>query len=444
MLTYIERCDYMFSFKEYINNAISDLKFKKLTEVQEEVISNFSKNNNLLAKSKTGSGKTHAFLLPIFQSLNEKNKTVQAVIVSPTKELALQTYKFAQQIASFSKDEIDIRVYTGGTDRKKEIERLQSSQPQIVIGTPGRIKDLAIDENVLKIYTSGIYVVDEIDMTFDNGFQEDLDAISSVLIDAKMMFFSATMAENVLPFIKKYLKNPVYIDIKNTDVSKTKHYWIPLKHRDRYDSLKQLMNSMRPYLAIIFANTKEVVIDLAKKLKADGYNVGEIHGGLSARERKRLLQDANDLKFEYIVASDLAARGIDIDGASHIINYELPTDFEFYVHRSGRTGRMNYEGLVYSFYETIDNEYLDSLSKKGITPEYREIKNGELVEYRGRNIREERVKPKTEYQIKASKFVPLPKKVTPGYRKKRQAQIDAIAKKLKEKDYHNKWKKKVI
>ena len=420
-----------YELKDYIVKAIQDIGFKEFTPIQKNVLDSLKNNKNILAKSKTGSGKTHAFLIPIFQELNEDKYEAFATIISPTKELAMQTYKMAQQIASFCGKRIDIKLYCGGTDRLKEIEKLKNSTPQIIIGTPGKIKDLAVDENVLKIYTSKYLIVDEMDMTLDGGYEEDLDVISQILKDSKMMFFSATMEERILHFAKKYLSNPEIIDIKNTNDTKIQHIWIPLKHRDRFTCLLDLLGTMQPYLAIIFANKKETVIELGQKLSNEGYFVGVMHGDLTPRERKRVINDCRNLKYQFLVATDLAARGIDIEGVSHIINYELPYDYEFYLHRSGRTGRMHADGIVYSFYEAVDDEYLNELGKKKISPVYFEIKNKELIPYKGRATREQRIRPKTDYQKQAAKFVPMPKKVKPGYKKKRQAQINEIAAKLK-------------
>lgn len=427
-----------FELKDYVARALQDLKFTSFTDVQKAVYNKLSSNKNILAKSKTGSGKTHAFLVPIFQDLDEQNYSVQAVIVAPTKELALQIYKVTQHIASFCKDRIDVKLYSGGTDRNKEIEKLKSSCPQIVIGTPGKIKDLAIDENVLKIYTAKYFIVDEVDMTFESGFSDDLDIITAVCDKARLMFFSATLAESILPYLKKYMTNVEFLEINNNTDNQIEHVWIPLKHRDRYECLIDLLGCIQPYLCIIFANKKETVVELSGKLANAGYFVGVMHGDLTPRERKRVLNDCNKLKYQFLVATDLAARGIDIDGVSHIINYELPYDFEFYLHRSGRTGRMYKDGIVYSFYEDIDDAYLDNLAKKKVKPTYYEIKNKELIEYKGRNTRENRIKPKTDYQKQAAKFVPKATKVSPGYKKKRQAKIDEIAKKLKKNDMKKK------
>ena len=430
-----------YEFKKYIKRAIEDLGFKEFTDVQKSVFENLKTNKNILAKSRTGSGKTHAFLLPIFEDLDEDKKEVQATIVAPTKELAMQIYKVAQHIASFSDKSISVKLFSGGTDRLKEIEKLKNSTPQIVIGTPGKIKDLAIDENVLKIYTSKYFVVDEVDMTIESGFADDLDIVCATAKDSKMMFFSATVSEAVLPFIKKYMTNVEFIEIKNNTEAKIEHIWIPLKHRERLECLGELLQNIQPYLCIIFVNKKENVAPVSSYLNSKGYFVGVMHGDLTPRERKRVLQDCNKLKYQYLVATDLAARGIDIEGVTHIINYELPYDYEFYLHRSGRTGRMHKDGIVYSFYESVDDQYLDNLNKKKIIPNYFELKNGELIEYKGRNTRQNRIKPQTDYHKEAAKLVPKSSKVKPGYKKKRQAQIDEIAKKLKKKDQKRRYYK---
>lgn len=427
-----------YEFKNYIVQALEDLKFQSLTPVQKEVLNAIHMNKNILAKSKTGSGKTHSFLLPIFEELDEENHSVFATIVSPTKELAIQTYKMAQHIASFSGKQIDIKLFSGGTDRLKEIEKLKSTMPQIVIGTPGKIKDLAITVNVLKIYTSKYFILDEMDMALDGGYEEELDEISKILVNSKMMFFSATMEDKVLHFAKKYLSNPHMIEINENNDSQIEHIWIPLKHKNRMEMLLNLLNCIQPYFAIIFANTKEKVMEIGKELSSRGYFVGLMHGDLTPRERKRVLNDCKALKYQYLVATDLAARGLDIEGVTHIINYELPYNYEFYLHRSGRTGRMHREGIVYSFYEEIDDAYLDNLNKKKISFKYYEFKDGELIPYKGRGTRAARVRPKTDYQREAAKFVPKPKKVSPGYKKKMQAKIDDIASRLKKNDQKKK------
>ena len=430
-----------YEIKDYIAKAITELHFKHFSDVQKEVFNNLVSKRNLLVKSKTGSGKTHAFLIPIFNNLDEKLNQVQAVILSPTTELAMQTYKVAQQIASFSSETISIKLYCGGTDREKEIQALSNKQPQIVIATPGKLKDLAIESNALKIFTSNYYIIDEVDMTLASGFEAEVDAITDLVKESRMMFFSATMNESILQFIKKYMPNNKFIEVKNFDELKIDHIWIPLKHKTRDERLLELVKMINPYLCIIFCNKKENVTKVSSFLKQNKIPCTEIHGDLQKRNRKQVLNEINSLKYQYVVASDLASRGIDIDGVSHIINYEVPKDFEFYLHRSGRTGRMNYSGIVYSFYDELDNQYLDDLAKKGVEPIYKDIKNQELVDFKGRESRANRKRPLNDKIREAIKYVPKSDKVKPGYKKKRKEEIKKITKKLYAEEYRKRYYK---
>lgn len=429
-----------YELKKYIVEAIKDLNFKEFSEVQKQVFNKLSNEKDIVAKSKTGSGKTHAFLIPIFNSLDENNTQTQAVIISPTNELANQIYKFCLHMASFSPQQINVKLYVGGTDRNKEVEKLNSNNPQIVIGTPGKIYDLAIKENVLKIFQANFCVIDEVDMTLDSGFKEQLEEVLYPLKDSRMMFFSATMQQNLKEFLAKFLVSPNFIDIEDTSTLNINHIWIPIKHKNRDEVLFSLLDTINPYIAIIFCNKKETVKELAKKLVERNYKVGVIHGDLSPRERKRTMKEVQNLKYQYLVCSDLAARGIDISGVSQVINYEIPKDYEFYLHRSGRTGRMNNSGECYSLYSSLDDVYLDYLNKKGIVPKYMEIKNNELVDYKGRNSRVNREKTVNKYEVMAAKAIKKPKKVKPGYKKKLKSQRDALKKKLKKNDPENKRK----
>lgn len=427
-----ERVDIMkfdeLSLKEYINKAINDLKFKELSKIQEEIIPLALKGNSLIGQSRTGSGKTHAFLIPLFQNIDEDKKFVQAVITAPTRELALQIFNVATHIASFCDKKIDIRIYTGGTDREKEIERLKSSQPQIVIGTPGKVNDLVIKENVLKIYTAKMLVIDEADMSFEIGFLDDLDKIASVLTDPQILVFSATINESILPFIRKYIESDKHIKIKESSNANIRHILIPIKSEGKYLALRNLLKTFNPYLCLIFANTKKRAIEVSDFLKQEGYKVCLIHGDVQVRERKRLMREIQELRYQYIVASDIASRGIDIEGVSHVVNFELPSDYEFYIHRSGRTGRMNMDGVCMSLYDFDNKGYLNSLEAKGIKFERMQIKNNELVPYKDNN-RKARVRPVSEEEKKIKRILAKPKKVTPGYKKKRQEKINKILKK---------------
>jgi ATP-dependent RNA helicase CshB len=407
--------------KEYIKKAIEKLEFKSFTEIQQKVIPVAKKGSDIIGCSQTGSGKTHAFLIPIFEQLNLESSTLDVVITSPTRELADQIYRFAKQIADESPTFIDIRKYTGGTNRQKELERLEKSQPKIAIGTPGKLKDLAIKENKLALYQAKTFVIDEADMALEAGFLEDIDLIAKTMQEGlQMMVFSATIPEILKPFLRKYMNQPfeVYIKPKELSSLNIEHIFIPIKSKDRDTVLNQLLDVINPYVAIIFCNTKESVEELGSRLYNKGLNLVKLHGGITPRERKRIMKQIQNGDIQYIVASDIASRGIDIDGVSHVINYELPKDMEFYVHRTGRTGRANYEGLAISLYNTNDDAYIDFLENKGITISYKEVKNNELVERRERKERSKRERVTAGFDKHSVNIKKNDKKVKPGYKKK--------------------------
>ncbi len=418
--------------RDFVKQAVTKLGFKAFTEVQEKVIPVARKGQDVIGCSQTGSGKTHAFLIPIFENLDLTTDSVDVVITSPTRELANQIYRFARQIADQSSEHIDIRRYVGGSNRAKELERLDKSQPKIVIGTPGKLKDLAIKENKLALYQAKTLVIDEADMALDSGFLEDIDQIAgSMSDDLQMMVFSATIPESLRPFLRKYMNQPFEVFIKPKELSSLNidHVFLPIKSKDRTSVLLQLLDVLNPYVALIFCNTKETADEIGTLLYNKGVNVATLHGGVAPRERKRIMAQANNADFQYIVASDIASRGIDIDGVSHVINYDLPKDMEFYVHRTGRTGRASYEGLAISLYDPADDAYIDFLERKGISITYKEIKNGELVERRERKERSKRERVTAGFDKNQLNVKRNNKKVKPGYKKKYHKKLQEAKKK---------------
>ncbi|MTL67905.1 DEAD/DEAH box helicase [Turicibacter sanguinis] len=416
------------NIKPYLKAAIEDLHFEELTQIQEQVIPLALEGKDIIGQSQTGSGKTHAFLIPIFESLKEDVQQVQAVITTPTRELAEQIYIVASRLASFSETPIKIGRYVGGTDKKQTIERL-GVQPQIVIGTPGRIKDLAINERALLVHTAKMFVVDEADMTLETGFLTDIDQIAGTMgKDLQMMVFSATIPQALKPFLKKYMTVPTHIHIqpRQQTAVKINHILYPTKHRSRVNIVANLLKTINPYLAIIFVNTKQHATEVSNALTSQGLQVGQIHGDLTPRQRRQMMQRIRNLDFQYIVATDIAARGIDIEGVSHVINYELPQDLEFYIHRVGRTARGNYDGVAITLYDSAEEELLQELEERGIKFNYKELKNGELVTVNARNSRQKREKKENEIDKIAKAKVRKPKKVTPGYKKKMKFEMDKV------------------
>lgn len=410
-----------FNFKEYIYQALDEINFKEPTEVQARLIPTILKGKSVVGQSQTGSGKTHTFLLPIFQNLNAQKDEVQAVITTPSRELAYQIYEAAKQLAKFSPENIWIQNYVGGTDKQRQIEKLKSHQPQLVIGAPGRILDL-VRENALDIHNAHYLVVDEADMTLDLGFLKETDAIASTLPkDLQMLVFSATIPEKLRPFLRKYMYNPVIEVVANKHViSPTIDNWlISTKGRDRNKLIYDLLTMGEPYLALVFANTKERADELTNYLRSQGLKVAKVHGGIQPRQRKRIMREIQNLDYQFVVATDLAARGIDIEGVSHVINDDIPEDLEFFVHRVGRTGRNGMKGTAITLYEPSEEKLIDELESMGVHFVPKAVKNGEIVDSYDRNRREKRQTRKESMDPKLRGFVKKEKKKRkPGYKKK--------------------------
>lgn len=410
-----------FNFKEYIYQALDEINFKEPTEVQARLIPTILKGKSVVGQSQTGSGKTHTFLLPIFQNLNAQKDEVQAVITTPSRELAYQIYEAAKQLAKFSPENVWIQNYVGGTDKQRQIEKLKSHQPQLVIGTPGRILDL-VRENALDIHNAHYLVVDEADMTLDLGFLKETDAIASTLPkDLQMLVFSATIPEKLRPFLRKYMYNPVIEVVANKHViSPTIDNWlVSTKGRDRNKLIYDLLTMGEPYLALVFANTKERADELTNYLRSQGLKVAKVHGGIQPRQRKRIMCEIQNLDYQFVVATDLAARGIDIEGVSHVINDDIPEDLEFFVHRVGRTGRNGMKGTAITLYEPSEEKLIDELESMGVHFVPKAVKNGEIVDSYDRNRREKRQTRKESMDPKLRGFVKKEKKKRkPGYKKK--------------------------
>lgn len=423
-----------FKFKDYIQEALRDLNFLEATPVQEKLIPVVLSGRDLVGESKTGSGKTHTFLLPIFQMMDEEADSVQAVITAPSRELAAQIYQAARQLASFSEKEIRVANYVGGTDKARQIGKLESSQPHIVIGTPGRIYDL-VESGDLAIHKAKTFVVDEADMTLDMGFLATVDKIAGRLPkDLQFLVFSATIPQKLQPFLKKYLSNPVIEQIKTkTVIADTIENWLlSTKGRDKNAQIYQISQLLQPYLAMIFVNTKTRADELHSYLTAQGLKVAKIHGDIAPRERKRIMNQVKNLDFEYIVATDLAARGIDIEGVSHVINDAIPQDLSFFVHRVGRTGRNGLHGTAITLYQPSDDSDIRELEKMGIKFTPKMIKDDEFQDTYDRDRRANREKSREKLDTEMLGLVKKKKKkIKPGYKKKIQWAVNEKRRKTK-------------
>lgn len=415
-----------FEFKPFIKNALEDLRFQQPTEVQERLIPLIQKGKSVVGQSQTGTGKTHTFLLPLMDRIDPKKDEVQVVVTAPSRELATQIYQAARQIAGFSDPEIRVTNFVGGTDKQRQLSRLKNQQPHLVIGTPGRILDM-INEQALDVHTAQAFVVDEADMTLDMGFLTEVDQIAGRLPERlQILVFSATIPEKLRPFLRKYLQNPIIEEIKpKAVISETIENWlISTKGRKPEQQIYKLLTIGHPYLVIVFANTKQRVDEITDYLKNQGLKVAKIHGDISPRERKRVMRQVQNMDYQYVVATDLAARGIDIEGVSHVINAELPEDLEFFIHRVGRTGRNGLPGTAITLYDPSDEQAIISLEKIGVAFEPKEIKDGEIVDSYDRNRRKKREKSRDELDPTLIGLVKKKKKkIKPGYKKKIQRAV---------------------
>lgn len=418
-----------YQFKPFLQDAIGELGFVEPTPIQKEIIPLVLKGKSAIGQAHTGTGKTHSFLLPIVQRIVEDKQEVQAVITSPTRELAQQIFDALQQLIEHT--DITAKLFIGGTDKQRSIDRLKA-QPQIVVGTPGRIRDL-VKEQALLVHTAPILVVDEADLAFDMGFIEEIDGFASHMPDKLEMFvFSATIPEKLQPFLKKYMDSPVHIHMndKRPVAENIEFYLVPIRSKSRNTRLKEVIESINPFLAVIFCNTRKNAESVANYLAEQGMRVGQIHGDLTPRDRKKMMKQTRDLEYQYIVATDLAARGIDIQGISHVINYEIPDDLEFFIHRVGRTARAGNKGTAITLYAPEDEDALNRVEKMGIPFVQKDVKDGEFVDLKDRHQRASR---KTERQaneidVKAKSMVRKPKKVKPGYKRNMRWEMDKIKK----------------
>ncbi|MBD5429973.1 DEAD/DEAH box helicase [Lactobacillus sp.] len=404
-----------------LKSGLEKINFKKPTKVQEKVIPELLIGDSVVVQAATGSGKTHAYLIPILNMIDEKVPVTQAIVTAPSRELATQLYKVARQLRDAAGLKISIEYLGGGNDRNRQIEKAESNAPQLVIATPGRLHDF-VSKKIINLENVKVFIIDEADMTLDMGFLHQMDEIIGKLgKDAILGAFSATIPVKLENFLRKYMAKPEFIVIDNPAViaPTIQNDLIDVGSKDKKQLLYKLLTMGQPYLALVFANTKKTVDELARYLEDQGLKVAKIHGGITERERKRIIRQVRQGQYQYVVASDLAARGIDIDGVSLVINYEIPKDLEFVIHRIGRTGRNNLPGHAITLIYDDEMSDIEDLEKLGIHFDFKELRNGELVERThyhrrdNRRVRSQKLDNRLVGMVKKAK-----KKRKPGYKKK--------------------------
>lgn len=329
-----------------ILRALTDLGFLEPTPVQQQAIPQIlGFQQDVIALAQTGTGKTAAFGLPILNQLSEDTREVQAIILCPTRELCLQISKDLESFAKYL-NKVSIQAVYGGADIKKQIDGLKR-KPQVVVGTPGRTMDL-IRRGILKINHVDFVVLDEADEMLNMGFREDIDSIlEETPAEKQTLLFSATMPPDIRRISTQYMYKPVEISIGKTNEASTdvSHQYYMVKASDRYAALKRIADFNPDIYAIVFCRTRRETKDIADSLIQDGYNADALHGDLSQAQRDTVMEKFRRKNLQLLVATDVAARGIDVNELTHVINYNLPDDPEAYVHRSGRTGRAGHKGI---------------------------------------------------------------------------------------------------
>lgn len=325
---------------ESLLRAIIDLGFESPTEVQEKAIPLLlEKDTDMVALAQTGTGKTAAFGFPVIQKIDANNRNTQALILSPTRELCLQITNEIKNYSKYEKGINVVAVYGGAsiTDQAREIKR----GAQIIVATPGRMQDM-INRGLVNISQINYCILDEADEMLNMGFYEDIVNILSTTPDEKNTWlFSATMPAEVARIGKQFMTDPIEITVgtKNSGSATVSHEFYTVNARDRYEALKRLADANPDIFSVIFCRTKRDTQAVAEKLVEDGYSAAALHGDLSQAQRDGVMKSFRGKQIQMLVATDVAARGIDVDNITHVINYQLPDEIETYTHRSGRTGR---------------------------------------------------------------------------------------------------------
>lgn len=325
---------------ESLLRAITDLGFENPSEVQEKAIPLLlEKDTDIVALAQTGTGKTAAFGFPLIQKIDPENRNTQALILSPTRELCLQITNEIKLYSKYIKGIHTVAVYGGAsiTEQAREVKR----GAQIIVATPGRMQDM-INRGLVNISKIDFCVLDEADEMLNMGFYDDIVNILSTSPDDKSTWlFSATMPQEVARIAKEFMRKPLEITVghKNSGSSTVSHEFYLVNARDRYEALKRLADANPDIFSVVFCRTKRDTQAVAEKLIEDGYNAAALHGDLSQAQRDAVMKSFRNRQIQMLVATDVAARGIDVDNVTHVVNYQLPDEIETYNHRSGRTGR---------------------------------------------------------------------------------------------------------
>ena len=370
---------------ERILRAVEDMGFEEASPIQAQAIPVIMEGRDVVGQAQTGTGKTAAYSIPVLEKINPDLKKLQAVILCPTRELAVQVAEEIRRLAKYMSDIRVLPVY-GGQEIVKQIKSLKSGV-QIVVGTPGRVMD-HMRRKTVRFDNVSMVVLDEADEMLDMGFREDMETILTDTPPTRQtVMFSATMPKAIMEIAKNFQKNAEIIKVvrKELTVKNIEQYYYEVRPKNKNELLCRLIDIYNPRLSVVFCNTKRQVDELISELKGRGYFADGIHGDMKQAQRDRVMADFRSGKTEILIATDVAARGIDVDDVDVVFNYDLPQDEEYYVHRIGRTGRAGREGVALSFvsgkeaYKLKDIErYCKTKIKAKPVPSMDDVKNTKL------------------------------------------------------------------
>ncbi|MUV06040.1 DEAD/DEAH box helicase [Planococcaceae bacterium Storch 2/2-2] len=358
------------NISESTQGALERMGFEEATPIQEGTIRYGIEGKDVIGQAQTGTGKTAAFGIPIIEKIDTSNKAVQALVIAPTRELAIQVSEEIYKIGHGKRARV-LSVF-GGQDIGRQIRALRNN-PQIIVGTPGRILD-HIKRRTLKLDGVETLVLDEADEMLNMGFIEDINSILENVPETRQtLLFSATMPGPIRKIAETFMKDPEMVKIKSKEmtVENIDQYFVKTQEREKFDVLTRLLNVDKPELAIVFGRTKRRVDEVAHALNIRGYVAEGIHGDLTQSKRMSVLRQFKANKIDVLVATDVAARGLDISGVTHVYNFDIPQDPESYVHRIGRTGRAGQSGIAITFVTPREMNYLrivENTTKKRMTP----------------------------------------------------------------------------
>lgn len=358
------------NISESTQNSLSRMGFEEATPIQEGTIKLGMEGRDIIGQAQTGTGKTAAFGVPIIEKVDTDNRAVQALVIAPTRELAIQVSEEIYRIGHGKRTRV-LSVY-GGQEIGRQIRALRNN-PQIIVGTPGRLLD-HIKRKTLKLDNVQTLVLDEADEMLNMGFIEDINAImASVPAERQTLLFSATMPAPIRKIAETFMNNPELVKIKSKamTVENIDQYFVKAQESEKFEILSRLLNVHQPELAIVFGRTKRRVDELSHALSIRGYLAEGIHGDLTQAKRMSVLRQFKENKIDVLVATDVAARGLDISGVTHVYNFDIPQDPESYVHRIGRTGRAGKSGMAVTFVTPREMGYLrivEETTKKRMTP----------------------------------------------------------------------------